>query len=78
MRKSDYDACVADQASSYLIFVHVHPIPEDEDAFRLERALASVAEDMLPDLDVEITAAWVSNFEVISLSDLDALPGQTS
>jgi hypothetical protein len=67
-----------EDATSYLIFVHVHPIPEDSDAHTVERAIQSATENLLPDYDVEVTAAWVSDFEVVSLGDLDALPTVTT
>lgn len=68
---------MADHANSYLIFVHVSPIPEDQDAVTLEQAIAAAGEIFLPDYTVEITAAWISEFSVISLADLDRLPLST-
>jgi hypothetical protein len=63
-----------DQATSYLIFVHLDPIPEDADAVTLERALVTLSETLLPDYNVSVTAAWITNFTMISLEDLDNLP----
>lgn len=65
-------------ATSYLVFVHIHPIPEDHEAVRVEKALAVVAQELLPGFDIEVTAAWVTGFEVVSMGDLDSLPTYTS
>lgn len=77
MTSGDRYPLAMDDASSYLAFIHVHPLPEDEDAVRLERAMHIVATELLPGFDIEVTSAWVSTFEVISLGDLDLLPTTT-
>lgn len=60
--------------NSWLILIHVSPVPELERSDSLFESITDLAMDLIDDeFQVEASALVVSNFDVISMDDLDNL-----
>ena len=62
----------ADAPNSWLIMVHVNPIPEDAEALIVFDDIVSVVDERLADYDVDVSAVYASKVEVVGLDDLDS------
>ena len=61
-------------ATTWLVLVHVAPIPEDIDAHSFLAKVETLAEESFPDHGVDIAEVFAADVEVVSLEDLDNLP----
>ncbi len=63
----------ADKPTSWLLMIHVSPIPEDEEAQGMFDAAVELVESKLPGFKADVAAVYASKVEVVSLDDLDHL-----
>ncbi len=62
-----------DKPNSWLVLVHVWPIPEDDEAQAAFDRIIEVVDEQLPAYDVDFSAVYASKVEVVGLDDLDEI-----
>lgn len=60
-----------DKPNSWLVLVHVWPIPEEDEARAAFGRIADTVQAELPAYEVEVSAVYASKVEVVGMDDLD-------
>lgn len=62
-----------DNPSSWLLMIHIFPIPEEGEAQAMFDAACELVDEKLPGYKADVAAVYASKVEVVSLDDLDGL-----
>jgi len=62
-----------DQPNSWLVMVHVRPIPEQFETRAVFDRITRIVKEDLPGYEVDVEALYASSVDVVGLDDLDAL-----
>ncbi len=63
----------ADNPNSWLLMIHINPIPESDETQAMFDAVTELIDKLLPGYQADVAAVYASKVEVVSLDDLDNL-----